>query len=1063
MNKFRHSNNIYLLFIMYVTIIILMDHCPKLMAEQINISRIERMPNKPAPYIMRDWKEVTRGYDSLIFDFDLTGEFLPLISWNTTTVNYPDHDSFILHTTVGTPHTGNGEAINILPAVISASLIGIDKSNQNGINWVLMCEEFFNKRPQENVYLNGPSTKSGNDWWYDTMPNVFFYQLYDLYPGTGDFDFQFTSVANRWLEAVRTMGGRTAPWQKPSMNYRAWSLSTMTPKTVGVKQPEAAGAIGWILYNAYVATGKDEYRIGAEWCLEFLNEFPSNPSYELQLPYGVYIAARMNAELGTNYDIEKLINWCFDTKDNVRAWGATLGNWNGYDCYGLIGEAKYTGYAFIMNGFEQAGALVPLVRYDERFARAIGKWMLNLAQATRYFYPKYLPDENQDSEEWAHVYDPDSYIAHEAFREYALGTAISPYATGDFIRNGWAETNLALYGSSHVGIFGAIIDTTNVDMVLRLDVTKTDYFQDFAFQSYLYFNPYEEYVSIELDVGSREVDLYDVVNNSYISRSATGMISVDIPGDEAIIVTLVPSDMITHYDGDKLMADEHVIDYHSGQDVVNFAPRIKSLAPTSAEVVSGGLIHIYCTAGDVDGDSLIYEWHVSGGTIQGDGPVVMWLAPDTVGLYDVECTVTDTYGNFVRATASIHVVEYINHTPVIQTINTSAHKANTNESITLYCNANDPDGDDLTYLWSTLFGTIQGEGQIVTWTAPASQGYYILNCRVEDTYGAQAHDSIGIVILDPDDIGTGVPLAYYPFSGNSDDWSGFEHHGMNYGVSLVEDRNGNSNEAYYFDGIDDFIKVTNTDLLNFTNEISVCLWMNIEDFSSSEMYPISHGNWENRWKLSISPESHTIRWTVKTSTGIKDLDSETGLTKDQYYFVVVTYDGQSMNIYVNDVLDATTEFSGAILKTDIDLTIGRVLPTNTCCNYNGILDDIRIYNYAISSEERENLYSPATRVSSDEDDGKINTFSLCQNYPNPFNMETTLQYSMKHRDRVTLVIYDIMGREVRQLLNERKSAGTYSVTWDGRDDNNNDLATGLYMCNMKAGEYKSTIKLILLK
>ena len=125
--------------------------------QQINISRIEMMPNMPSPYEMRDWKRVALGYDSLVFDFNRTGQYLPLIWWNTNPVNYPEHASFGLKTVVGCTRFEKAESINIVPAVIGACLVGIDKSNQNGYNWVLMCEEFFNRRPEENVYLHGPS------------------------------------------------------------------------------------------------------------------------------------------------------------------------------------------------------------------------------------------------------------------------------------------------------------------------------------------------------------------------------------------------------------------------------------------------------------------------------------------------------------------------------------------------------------------------------------------------------------------------------------------------------------------------------------------------------------------------------------------------------------------------------------------------------------------------------------------------------------------------------------------------------------------------------------------
>ena len=138
-------------------------------AQQINIDRIEQMPNLPQPYQMRNWKQVASGYDSLVFNFDITGQYLPLVWLDSAGVNYPQHPSFGLYSAVGVFPPGSKEAINVLPAVISASLVGIDKSYQNGINWVLMCEEFFNNRPDENVYLNNPVTSSGGDWWYDAQ------------------------------------------------------------------------------------------------------------------------------------------------------------------------------------------------------------------------------------------------------------------------------------------------------------------------------------------------------------------------------------------------------------------------------------------------------------------------------------------------------------------------------------------------------------------------------------------------------------------------------------------------------------------------------------------------------------------------------------------------------------------------------------------------------------------------------------------------------------------------------------------------------------------------------
>ena len=160
--------------------------------------------------------------------------------------------------------------------------------------------------------------------------------------------------------------------------------------------------------------------------MEYLSKRPANPYYEMLLPYGVYLAARMNAEQGLDYDVEKMVNWVFDVNSECRpGWGVMAERWGGYDVYGLVGSlTDGAGYAFAMNGFEQAGSLVPLVRYDKRFAHDIGKWTLNLANASRLYYANGLAPTNQSSWDWASKYDPNSAIAYEGLRRERQGFAV---------------------------------------------------------------------------------------------------------------------------------------------------------------------------------------------------------------------------------------------------------------------------------------------------------------------------------------------------------------------------------------------------------------------------------------------------------------------------------------------------------------------------------------------------------------------------------------------------------------------------------------------------------------
>jgi hypothetical protein len=1022
-------------------------------AQQISIPRIELMPNKPSPYTMRDWKRVAVGYDSLVFNPNLTGTYLPLVSVS---------QNFSLSSYVGQPPSETREAINCLPAVVSASLVGVDKTYQFESDWVSKCQNWFNQNPQENVYLNNPGGSSGSDWWYDLMPNVFFYQLYSMYPATGDFQNQFVTVANRWLAALKAMGAGTVPWSIANLNHTAWNLSTMTPTNSGWVEPEAGGAIAWLLYSAYVQTGNAQYRIGAELAMESLLVYPvdQNPSYELQLPYGAYIAARMNAELGTTYDIGKIVNWCFsDGRDNSRLWGVTTGNWGGYDCYGLIGEtseAAGNGYPFAMNTFEQVGALVPMVRYDSRFARAIGKWVLNAANAARLFYTNYLPDQNQDSAAWSHQYDPHSYIAHEAMHQYNPAiSSVRPYATGDAIRNG-NPTNFALYGSSHAGILGGIIDTTDVQGILKLDLLKTDYFHTQAYPTYLFYNPYGVQKSVSLNVGGDAHDLYDAVSNTFLYTGVSGTISVSIPADAALVVIVTPAGGKVTYDLDKTLVDGVVVDYRSGKTINNYPPRIKSLTPDTSTVLRNRSISLFCTATDRDNDTLSYSWNASGGSILGSGPIITWNAPDTDGTYVVECVVGDTHGALTTATDTITVVQSINHPPVILRLKASPRKINLGATSSISCFAIDPDSNALTYHWSTASDT----GSVISWQASQTVGNYYIRCTVDDGQGGTTADSIGLEVRDFSNWQTGNLVAYYPFDGDTKDAGGFHHDGTASGGSFTSDRFGHSASAYSFDGTTASINVPNDTALNFQGGITVNFWMKVGAFySSREQYPLSHGSWQNRWKFSISPNTNTLRWTVKNSLGVAiDLDSQTHLVLDSLYNVTGTYNGSDFEIYLNGQLDAFTSFSGLISTTTSALTIGQDLPGDNNYNFNGVLDDIRIFNYMLPVSQISAFYDINTGIDKRSDVLPPADFALAQNFPNPFNSSTTIRFAIPSPGFVALKVFDVLGREIATLFQDRVAAGEYSVPWDAAS-----CASGVYYYKLETANAVLVKKMILLR
>ena len=90
-------------------------------------------------------------------------------------------------------------------------------------------------------------------------------------------------------------------------------------------------------------------------------------------------------------------------------------------------------------------------------------------------------------------------------------------------------------------------------------------------------------------------------------------------------------------------------------------------------------------------------------------------------------------------------------------------------------------------------------------------------------------------------------------------------------------------------------------------------------------------------------------------------------------------------------------------------------------------------------------------------------FALEQNYPNPFNLSTTIQFELNSRAPVRLRIYNILGREVYREAFGVLSAGRYTIDWNGRDERGDELASGVYLYSLTAGQIVRTRKMVLIK
>jgi hypothetical protein len=99
-----------------------------------------------------------------------------------------------------------------------------------------------------------------------------------------------------------------------------------------------------------------------------------------------------------------------------------------------------------------------------------------------------------------------------------------------------------------------------------------------------------------------------------------------------------------------------------------------------------------------------------------------------------------------------------------------------------------------------------------------------------------------------------------------------------------------------------------------------------------------------------------------------------------------------------------------------------------------------------------------------EDRTKLpNEFNLYQNYPNPFNGSTIIKFSISKQSDTKLIIRDILGREVKTLIDESRNRGVYDVKWDGTDNSHHSVSSGVYIVSLISSGYNKSIKVMLMK
>ena len=231
------------------------------------------------------------------------------------------------------------------------------------------------------------------------------------------------------------------------------------------------------------------------------------------------------------------------------------------------------------------------------------------------------------------------------------------------------------------------------------------------------------------------------------------------------------------------------------------------------------------------------------------------------------------------------------------------------------------------------------------------------------------------------------------------------------------------------------------------------------------------------WVFKFGGNTRLINATVTvTSTGnetpastlvsVEDL-SQTAEEVESYEGVLVKLDNvtvSAVNQYDWSITDASgmeTLIDDDMATMDADNAMSELVEGQELSHIMGIFN----YSFGTYKVQIRDMADLGITVGIN-DDVKVNPYeyALHDNFPNPFNPETQIRFSLGNRENVKLVIYDIMGRQVRTLANgDSFNSGFHVLNWDGRDKIGEKVATGMYIYRIKAGDFIEDKKMLLVK
>jgi len=311
-------------------------------------------------------------------------------------------------------------------------------------------------------------------------------------------------------------------------------------------------------------------------------------------------------------------------------------------------------------------------------------------------------------------------------------------------------------------------------------------------------------------------------------------------------------------------------------------------------------------------------------------------------------------------------------------------------------------------------------------------------------------------------------VADWSFNDNSGntvtDYSDFENNGIMYNMDESAWQTGIVGSALSFDGIDDYVTVSHQDVFDFSvNSFSISFWIKqaVQDKAMRYIIKGTHTAPGSGKRYEVfHHQSNVIRFSIDDNVikSVAEAPNTNFITGDWVHVVAVrNTDESTIKLYADKELMASAADNTGDISQSEDLILG-VSPDEENTYYEGLIDELKLFNYAINDSMINALYSEGISEIESYHNNPTKFELDIKNYPNPFNPHTTILYTVPVAGEVVLTVYNSLGQRVEVLFKENLNTGNYKYEY-----NASHLPSGIYFFRLITKSGYKTRKFVLVK